>query len=162
MRSTSAALFTRRAARMTASPSASCAFGNVAVNSCSNSGVRPSTPIRCAPDTPGMAATAPMMSAGFQLIGYKRSGGISAGTPKSVTLSRWTAPVSRTTTQPGANGRVPGEPEARRLGHEPGIAFTPEHEHVDVPPRHLVEREGESLSHAVPRRARSAARTRRR
>src|SRR5207253_297584 len=55
----------------------------------------------------GMAATAPMMFSGFQLIGYRRAGGISAGTPKSVTLIRWTAPVSRTTTQPGANGRVP-------------------------------------------------------
>src|SRR5439155_1611719 len=53
IRSTSTALFTLRAARMTASPSASCAFGNIAVSCCSNSGVRPSTPIRCAPETPG-------------------------------------------------------------------------------------------------------------
>ena len=69
MRSISPGLLTRRAARITASPSASCASGNVAENSCSNSGVSPSTPIRRAPETPGMAATAPMMFAGFQLIG---------------------------------------------------------------------------------------------
>src|SRR5215207_906375 len=107
MRSISPALLIRRAARITASPSTSRACGKVAMNNCSNRGVRPSTPIRSASERPGMAATVPMMFAGFQLIGYRHAGEISAGTPKSVTLIRWTAPVSRTTTQPGANGRVP-------------------------------------------------------
>src|SRR5262249_23115681 len=53
------------------------------------------------------AATDSTMFTGFQLIGYNRSGGTSAGTPASVTLIRCTARVARTTTQPGANGRVP-------------------------------------------------------
>ena len=40
-------------------------------------------------------------------IPYRFSWGISSGIPSSHVLSRWTAPVARTRTQPGPNAREP-------------------------------------------------------
>ncbi len=40
-------------------------------------------------------------------IPYRFSCGISSGIPSSHVLSRWTAPVARTKTQPGPNAREP-------------------------------------------------------
>ena len=129
------------------------AFGNVAVNSCSNSGVRPSTPIRCAPETPGMPATAPMMFGGVpahrvQALGRDLGGHAEVGDAQQVDGSG----LAHDDAARRERAR-PGEPEARRLGHEPGVAFAPEHEHVDVPPRHLVERGERAPQPRGPRRA---------
>ena len=57
---------------------------------------------------------------------------MSSGTPSSQVLSRWMAPVSRTSTHVGPNGRVPATHNCGVPDHIAHVGLATQHQHVEV------------------------------
>ena len=115
-------------------PGIACATSALAI------GVIPSTPTRRASRTPSIAVSGReqlLRVPGDAVEVLDRES--RSATTASVFESRCTAPVRRTTTQPGANARVPASQSRARVGDGAGVRLASEQQHVDVVSLHQVD-----------------------